>query len=774
MTHRSQARIFLLIILAFALGLRLLLWSQPLHEPANDEVEYITVARDLLEGRGWSFYEQYHWLRAPLYPLFLAASWQLAGDDGWPYATRALHLAALPNILLSVVSVYLTYALTMRLVDHRRSALLAALIAAVLWTNATFASLYMSETLFTVLFQVGMLMLLHAADQQPASQRWLLLIAAGAALGLAALTRSLALLFLPIAALWLALQVSRRNPSGDVRRRSTAPLLTATLFLLSAGMVIAPWTIRNYQAYGGFILIETGLSYNLWVFNEPREDRDTIHRILENISNPVERSNYATARGLERLREDPAILVRKLWPNWVFLARVKPIQDRFLMEHYVADVDLPLFVAALIFDDLLYLLIAIGAIIGLAHAVRIRNTPSDQQFHQSCHLPVAPAALCLLWIGYAIATMLLTHGEARYRHFLFPTLIPYAAWTFTTLTQRIACFTAFLRYIDHYFYLPCRARHPLPAECRPKFISVTLWGVRFRECSTSSTRFNLCENCYNRRRLPISALLVCIFLWTVLTAYPWSWAGENLARGSHALIGDVWMALGAPDRAARAYLSALSVKATPDGWLRLGHAHLARGEIAQARIAYRAAWDASRAYFIASARLGDLERSLGNLDEARRAFAGYYANEQRVTDWSWRVLGQNPPSSLDVGDGLDFGYVGGVYPAEELQGVRARWSAGRALLRLGSAEANTQALLTLRLAAPHPDRNVVPAHICVDGTCRSISLSADWRTCTFIVNPQHTTILVEVESPTFTAADGRRLGVLIDRVHLTPLVPGSE
>jgi len=718
MTHRSQARIFLVIILAFALGLRLLLWSQPLHEPANDEVEYITVARDLLEGRGWSFYEQYHWLRAPLYPLFLAASWRLAGDDNWPYATRALHLAALPNILLSVVSVYLAYALTIRLVN-RQAALLAALIAAVLWTNATFASLYMSETLFTVLFQVGMLMLLHAADQQPASQRWLLLIAAGAALGLAALTRSLALLFLPIAALWLALQVSRRNPSGDVRHRLTATLLTATLFLLSAGMVIAPWTIRNYQAYGGFILIETGLSYNLWVFNEPHEDRDTIHRILEGISNPVERSNYATARGLERLREDPTILVRKLWPNWVFLARVKPIQDRFLMEHYVADVDLPLFVAALIFDDLLYLLIATGAIIGLAHAVRIRSTPSDQQFHQFCHLPVAPAALCLLWIGYAIATMLLTHGEARYRHFLFPTLIPYAAWTFTILTQRIACF--------------------------------------------------------ERRRLLMIAPLVCIFLWTVLTAYPWAWAGENLARGSHALIGDVWMALGAPDRAMRAYLSALSVKATPDGWLRLGQAHLARGEIAQARIAYRAAWDASRAYFIASARLGDLERSLGNLDEARRAFAGYYADEQRVTDWSWRVLGQNPPSSLDVGDGLDFGYVGGVYPAEELQGVRARWSAGRALLRLGSAKTNTQALLTLRLAAPHPDRNVVPAHICVDGTCRSISLSADWRTCIFIFDIRDRPALtVEVHTPTFTAADGRRLGVLIDRVHLTVLIPGSE
>ena len=38
--------------LILALALRLLLWSQPLHQPANDEVEYITVARDLLAGHG--------------------------------------------------------------------------------------------------------------------------------------------------------------------------------------------------------------------------------------------------------------------------------------------------------------------------------------------------------------------------------------------------------------------------------------------------------------------------------------------------------------------------------------------------------------------------------------------------------------------------------------------------------------------------------------------------------------------------------------------------
>src|SRR5215213_213446 len=131
--------IYLLVLLALAL--RLLLWSQPLHQLANDEVEYVTVARDLLAGRGWVFYEHYHWLRAPLYPLFLAGSLWLAGGDPAPGLStislgfaRTLHLAALPNIALSVATVYLSYCLTLALFGRpSRVALLAALFTAVLW-----------------------------------------------------------------------------------------------------------------------------------------------------------------------------------------------------------------------------------------------------------------------------------------------------------------------------------------------------------------------------------------------------------------------------------------------------------------------------------------------------------------------------------------------------------------------------------------------------------------------------------------------------------------
>ncbi|MBO9334342.1 MAG: GNAT family N-acetyltransferase [Roseiflexus sp.] len=68
----------------------------------------------------------------------------------------------------------------------------------------------------------------------------------------------------------------------------------------------------------------------------------------------------------------------------------------------------------------------------------------------------------------------------------------------STLSARTSTMSiiAGLRYVDPCSDLPRRARRPLPAECRPKFISVIAWGARLRECSTPSIGFNLCENCY--------------------------------------------------------------------------------------------------------------------------------------------------------------------------------------------------------------------------------------------------------------------------------------
>jgi hypothetical protein len=42
----------------------------------------------------------------------------------------------------------------------------------------------------------------------------------------------------------------------------------------------------------------------------------------------------------------------------------------------------------------------------------------------------------------------------------------------------ITVITAFLGYADRRLALPCRTRRAFPAERRPKFISVAVWGAR--------------------------------------------------------------------------------------------------------------------------------------------------------------------------------------------------------------------------------------------------------------------------------------------------------
>jgi 4-amino-4-deoxy-L-arabinose transferase-like glycosyltransferase len=708
----------LLLILLLALALRLALWAQPLHQPANDENEYIAVAYDLLAGQGWRFYESYHWLRAPLYPLFLAGSLWLAGGN--------LHLAALPNIALSVGVVYLVYLLTLALQaggeqreeQQRRVALLAALLAAVLLTLATFASLSMSETLFSFFFGLAVLLLLRwqrsAAEgvRDAGGRRWLLLVLAGVAYGLATLTRSVTVAFLPLLALWVA-------AGGGVFcwwgwrgwRAAGAALLPALarggLFVVVVLMVVAPWTLRNCHAYERCILVETGLSFNLWAFSEPHEERGEIFRVLESIANPAERADEATRRGLARLQEDPAILLRKLWPNWVFLWRVKPIEDRFLLPNYYVDPPPLLFLAALLFDDALYLFILVAGIAGAGALLTRRSTRFA-------------ALLLAAWIGYIALTTMLTHGEARYRHFFFVLLIPLAA---------IGC-------------------HRLKA-----------W---LRDTSRAAVVAKL-----------LTAPLLVLLLFTVFVSYPWEWASGGAARSSYRLMGDAAAAVGAVSLAEEAYQRAYAAQKTSDGRLILGNFYHQQGNLERAEEHYRAAHRRQRRYVAASASLGNLLREQGRAEEARKAFAGYFIAEQDVTDWSWEHLEPLPTTFIDVGGKLDYGYMGGFYNAEPQQGASARWSNGRGLLRVAGGGSFSSAaegvpeslLLGLRIAAPHPGTREVAAQVCAGGHCQLLVLPPTWRVVWLIIPAAATpSQVVEVRSPTFQAADGRRLGVLVDRV----------
>ncbi|MCS6881996.1 MAG: glycosyltransferase family 39 protein [Oscillochloridaceae bacterium] len=675
-SRRLAHRAPLLLILMLALAWRLVLWAQPLHEPANDEVEYLRVARDLLAGQGWSFYEEWRWLRAPLYPLFLAGSLWLAGGD--------LQRAALPNIAASVAVVYLVYRLARELASAggERAALLAALAAALLQTGATFASLYMSETLFSLLFGGALLSL---AVWRRAGGAWRLALA-GALFGLACLTRSAALVFLPALMLWVAIIATRRE--GKLWPRG---VLAALLPAVCAALVIAPWTIRNCRAYTACVLIETGFAYNLWAFYEPREDLNTINRTLEAIPDPVARADEAARRGLERLREDPAILLRKLPVEWSRLWAVKIIQDRFLLPSYYADPPPPVFLAGLLLDDLLYLLVLLLAGYGLALGLSRRD---------------GLTVLLALWMALFIAVTLVTHAEGRYRHFLFIAMLPLAGV----------------------------AANALPRRTRPR----PLAGLAVAT--------------------PLALALLPLSLY-----YPWSWALEGTSRSLYRWAGDALAAAGRFDAAERAYRAALAAHETPDGWLVLGDLRRRQGDLNRAAEAYDRAFALAGPYPAASARRGDLLRELGRDDEARRAFEGRYLDPARLTDWSYRFLRPRPAMLIDLGNGLDFGYVGQVYPAELAHQATGRWTGGDGRLRLGG-EGSAPGLLTLRVTAPWPDGQGARLCICAGETCTTAPVDQRWRVVRVLLPT--TGDEIALRSPTFVASDGRRLGVFLDWAEL--------
>ena len=233
--------------LAFALGY----WvDKPL---THDEREYLRLARNVAEGRGFVHLQPdgtpapgEHFGRAPAYPVFLAAVIRVTGA---PSAADVPLLRAIRIVqaVLGGVLVWLVAWLAGRAAGPeaaRAGGWLAAVYPPLVWTPAY----VWSETLFSVLALACVAVL--TLDRR----RRGLYLAAGALAGLAVLTRPAMLFFLPLAALWLAW---KREWRGVV------------LLSLACAFVIMPWTIRNAREYGRVVLVASEGGITFWTGNHP-------------------------------------------------------------------------------------------------------------------------------------------------------------------------------------------------------------------------------------------------------------------------------------------------------------------------------------------------------------------------------------------------------------------------------------------------------------------------------------------------------------------------
>ena len=154
----EKTGIYLLIILSVSLILRfcsVILYTVPVEK---DSVRYDNIAWNLVQGKGFSLEPGTPaFLIGPAYPTFLAFIYSIFG--------HSYSAVLIVQALLSTLTCFMIYLLGKKIVNQKVG-LLAALVTGIYPANIITVSMIMTETLFTFLLVVMILLLTKAVENK--------------------------------------------------------------------------------------------------------------------------------------------------------------------------------------------------------------------------------------------------------------------------------------------------------------------------------------------------------------------------------------------------------------------------------------------------------------------------------------------------------------------------------------------------------------------------------------------------------------------------------
>jgi hypothetical protein len=326
------------LLLALALAVRLL-WglSRPVTDESlaalPDQVEYVSLARNLLHGQGYSFIDprfrdRVYAFRMPGYPLFIAA---LGGN------LRNVRIAQALLDTSTVMAIYLLARLLMPGAD-RRAALFAAAIVTVNPLLIYFSGLILSETLFVAMLVWGMLLLIAGFGSERRPGRAPVWLAGGLILALAVLVRPSAALF-PLVLGIGALFVNHRKGAAYQSSSSRGmlgrwPLPVGTTMLLLVAACLLPWTLRNYRLLHQLVWTDTNAGITLYDGYNPDATGASNQQFVKtmpqlSLMDELGRNQYLTLKAVDFIRQHPERLfdlaLKKAGRTWSPM----PLSDQF-------------------------------------------------------------------------------------------------------------------------------------------------------------------------------------------------------------------------------------------------------------------------------------------------------------------------------------------------------------------------------------------------------------------------------------------------------------
>ncbi len=415
MTVRSELRWMAFLVL-LAAGVRV--WALgviPASKPIGDELHFVRSAIQIAQGNGYidrglggaggRTVARAAW--PPGHAYFL--SWWI--DPERPHSRTYVRDTVRPllasQVVLSTLWVILTALLGRALFDAR-TGLVAGFIAALYPTFIAFSHYLWSENLFSVLLTGALIAVVHGCRQRTFA--WPVL--AGALFGAAALTREIAIPFAAACGLWWI--------TGDHRIPRSWRLGQVLAMGAVAGLVVLPWTVRNYQLFDRFVPVATSGWMALREGNtfDPddwlRMDYGTMRpfRIAYYaIPDELERMDFARKQALELIRaEQPTWILKKLIRNGALL--FAPDSVLFTKIRAGAYGDLPSLVvrALLIVTVLAYVAIMVAGVLGIFACRSAKHR-----------------ALPLLLLGMVTAFHIIAHSHARLRVPIMGVLMIYAS-----------------------------------------------------------------------------------------------------------------------------------------------------------------------------------------------------------------------------------------------------------------------------------------------------------------------------------------------------------
>jgi 4-amino-4-deoxy-L-arabinose transferase-like glycosyltransferase len=334
----------------------------------------------------------------PLYPYLIAGVFDLTGV----YTTFSALILLTINSIFSALTC-LPIFLIARKCFSERVAIWSSWAWALLPTMMYWCTRWVWETSLAALLLALIFWLTLKLEEMEGSLPW---NAFGLLWGVAALTNTSLLSFLPASGLWVWYRRRKQN------RSSLPGIALAAIFF--AGM-IAPWLIRNYQTFGTFIFIRSNFGAELRLGNGPGAD-GTWMAYLHPTQNSFELRRY------EELGEPGYVAIRKREA----LDFIRADYTRFAwlsfkrLAYYWAGRPRASATARLV-DNSAFLASSLLAIWGLAVALK-RNLPAAWLFF-------------LLLVCYP-AIYYFVYPHARYRHPIEPELAILIAYTLSTATPK--------------------------------------------------------------------------------------------------------------------------------------------------------------------------------------------------------------------------------------------------------------------------------------------------------------------------------------------------